>query len=78
MSRKAMLLTSSLILITFGTLLSTTTTVNALPDPTWQKTFGGQAADQAYSLVKTGDGGYALVGTTNLWIWGDQYVARKN
>jgi hypothetical protein len=65
MSRKAILLTSTFILITLGTLILATPYANASPDLTWQKTFGGSVADRAYSLVKTNDGGYAMVGTTN-------------
>jgi hypothetical protein len=30
----------------------------------WSKTYGGTSADYAYSLVQTGDGGYALAGYT--------------
>jgi predicted secreted protein len=31
----------------------------------WNKTYGGTGDDEAYSLVQTGDGGYALAGYTN-------------
>ncbi len=31
----------------------------------WNKTYGGSSHDNAYSLVKTPDGGYALAGYTN-------------
>jgi hypothetical protein len=31
----------------------------------WNKTYGGTGMDQAYSLVATSDGGYALAGRTN-------------
>ena len=48
-----------------GTLLLTTPFVNASPATTWQQTYGGSAADRAYSTVNTTDGGYALIGTTN-------------
>ena len=65
MTRKAILLTSTFILITLGTLLVTAPYANAAPASTWEKTFGGPVADRAYSLVKTTDGGYAIVGTTN-------------
>jgi hypothetical protein len=65
MSRKATLITSSLIFLILGTLLLTVSQVNASTDNTWEKTFGGAAADRAYSLVKTSDDGYALIGTTN-------------
>ena len=30
----------------------------------WDKTFGGSAADEAYSLIQTTDGGYAVAGRT--------------
>jgi hypothetical protein len=30
----------------------------------WNKTYGGTSNDAAYSIVKTGDGGYALAGST--------------
>jgi hypothetical protein len=31
----------------------------------WQQTYGGANVDVAYSLVQTGDGGYAIAGTTD-------------
>jgi len=31
----------------------------------WNKTYGGTGADEAYSVVQTSDGGYALAGITN-------------
>jgi predicted secreted protein len=31
----------------------------------WNKTYGGAGDDEAFSLVQTSDGGYALAGTTN-------------
>ena len=31
----------------------------------WNKTYGGTAAERAFSVVATSDGGYALVGTTD-------------
>ena len=30
----------------------------------WDKTFGGSEADWAYSIIQTGDGGYAVAGST--------------
>jgi hypothetical protein len=37
---------------------------NALGDLDWYQTYGGGAIDEAYSLVETSDGGYALAGVT--------------
>jgi len=37
---------------------------DALGNMEWNKTYGGQAFDIAYSLVETSDGGYALTGFT--------------
>src|SRR5271157_228737 len=31
----------------------------------WSKSFGGQESDVAYSLIQTGDGGFALAGSNN-------------
>ncbi len=31
----------------------------------WSQTYGGSGDDEAYSVVQTGDGGYALAGYTN-------------
>jgi hypothetical protein len=31
----------------------------------WSRTYGGESADRAYSLVATSDGGYAIAGTAN-------------
>jgi predicted secreted protein len=36
-------------------------------DRTWDKTFGGSFEDEAYSLIQTTDGGYAIVGETQAW-----------
>ena len=33
----------------------------------WDKTYGGTVMDEAYSVVQTGDGGYAVAGSTNSW-----------
>ncbi len=38
---------------------------NSLGNLTWVKTYGGTGDDEAYSLVQTSDGGYALAGYTN-------------
>ena len=32
---------------------------------TWDKTYGGNGSDQAYSLIQTTDGGYAVAGATS-------------
>jgi len=39
--------------------------VNATGDLQWNKTYGGISNDQAFSVVPTKDGGYALAGITN-------------
>jgi predicted secreted protein len=31
----------------------------------WAKTYGGSGSEEAYALVQTGDGGYAIAGATN-------------
>src|SRR5208337_5095326 len=31
----------------------------------WSQTYGGSGDDEAYSLIQTSDGGYALAGFTN-------------
>jgi hypothetical protein len=31
----------------------------------WNRTYGGQNDDRAYSMLQTADGGYALAGSTN-------------
>ena len=35
-----------------------------LPFLTWNRSFGGSAVDEAYSLIQTTDGGYAVAGYT--------------
>jgi hypothetical protein len=37
----------------------------------WSQTYGGTGYDRAYSLVQTGDGGYALAGSTDSFGAGD-------
>jgi predicted secreted protein len=39
--------------------------VNATGDMQWSKTYGGAGQDQAFQVVQTKDGGYAIVGNTN-------------
>jgi hypothetical protein len=49
--------------------------VNAEPSwVVWSKTFGGTSTDQAYSLVETSDGGYALTGSTTTFGFGNSDV----
>ena len=36
-----------------------------LPFLTWNRSFGGSAVDEAYSLIQTTDGGYAVAGGTD-------------
>ena len=38
----------------------------------WNQTYGGSSLDEAYSLVATSDGGYAIAGTTKSFGAGDQ------
>ena len=38
---------------------------NANGDMQWNKTYGGTGTDEAWALVQTSDGGYALTGQTN-------------
>ena len=38
----------------------------------WNKTYGGSNWDQAYSFVRTSDGGYALAGHT--WSYGSDLL----
>jgi len=46
----------------------------------WQKTFGGEGEDQAYSIQETTDGGYIVAGYTNSFGAGgyDVYVLKLN
>jgi hypothetical protein len=37
----------------------------------WQKTYGGEGAEEGYSLQQTSDGGFALFGSTNSYGTGD-------
>ena len=38
--------------------------VQAQPEVMWSRTYGGEARDECFSLIKTTDGGYALAGST--------------
>jgi hypothetical protein len=64
MSRKMLRLTSSLIFITLTAILITVPYA-AAQTSTWSKTYGGVNTDRAYGVIKTQEGGYALLGTTN-------------
>ena len=64
---KKRFLSSFVLFVLFAS--SLTVLVNAEPSwVMWSKTFGGVDYDQAYSLVKTSDGGYAIAGNT--WSFG--------
>jgi hypothetical protein len=42
---------------------------NGAGNTQWSRTYGGTDIDVAYSLVQTGDGGYALAGSTGSDVW---------
>ena len=65
MATKILMVASGLVLVSMITLLLTIPYVNASPSAAWSKTYGGPLGDKAYAMVKTQDGGYAIVGTTN-------------
>ncbi len=46
----------------------------------WNKTYGGTGTDYGYSVVQTGDGGYAIAGYTNSFgaVGGDCYLVRTD
>jgi hypothetical protein len=55
--------------------------INEFGDMQWNKTYGGQGYDMAYSLVETSDGGYAMAGTTNGELgafWGDVWLIKTD
>ena len=39
--------------------------VNSIGEAQWNKTYGGAGSDYVYSMVQTGDGGYAMCGWTD-------------
>jgi len=70
MQFKRRFLSGIVLFVLFGS--SLVVLVNAEPSwVMWSKTFGGTDYDQAYSLVKTSDGGYALAGNTYSFGAGD-------
>ena len=38
--------------------------VSSQPEFEWSKTYGGSGRDEAWSVIQTSDGGYALAGIT--------------
>jgi hypothetical protein len=57
-------LISCIILVTLIAPLIIIPAANASTSTMWSKTYGGSASDRAFSLIKTQDGGYALIGTS--------------
>jgi hypothetical protein len=64
MSKRILLLTSTLILISLSVSLIAAPYAAASSPTMWSKTYGGIYNDGAYSVIKTHDGGYAMVGAT--------------
>ena len=48
--------------------------LNKRGDLVWDKTFGGSENDEAYSIIQTNDGGYAIAGFTVLEDTGDRDI----
>jgi hypothetical protein len=66
MTPKTLSLTSGLILITITALFIAAPYAAAQTNSTtWSKTYGGTGSDRGYGMIKTHEGGYAIVGTTN-------------
>ena len=69
------------IILVFFVLSESNSAYGAAPVEVWNKTYGGQYGDGAWSLQETNDGGYIIVGNTatrgegsDLWlIRTDQY-----
>jgi len=51
--------------------LATTCSAGAVPIEEWNRTFGGAYFDEANSVQKVPDGGYIILGWTNLWGTGE-------
>jgi len=47
---------------------------DASGDTLWTRTYGGSVNDEGWSVQKTGDGGYVIVGTTNSFGAGDSDI----
>jgi len=47
--------------------------IDALGDVQWNKTYGGLNNDYAHSVIKTEDGGFAVIGFTSFSNWEDRY-----
>jgi len=54
--------------------------LDASGSPQWAKTFGGTSHDEAFSIVQTSDGGYAIAGQTSSFgaEGGDLYIVKLN
>jgi len=57
------LIVSCIVLVTLVVSLIVIPCVNA-SSSTWSKTYGGEYNDRAFSLIKTQEGGYAIIGTS--------------
>ncbi len=66
MLRKALPLALSLIIITLTSLTVAAPVALGSDSPaTWSKTYGGPGSDRASAMIRTHEGGYAMIGTTN-------------
>ena len=52
------------IILVFFVLSESNSAYGAAPVEVWNKTYGGQYGDGAWSLQETNDGGYIIVGNT--------------
>lgn len=69
--KKTSIKACAFVMIVAMMLLSMTGGAGAVPVEEWNKTFGGQYWDEAYSVQKVPDGGYIIIGSTNLWDTGE-------
>ena len=65
--RNTSLMVSTLVMTALMALLLLAGGTGAVPQEEWNRTFGGAYFDEAYSVQKVPDGGYIIVGSTNLW-----------